>query len=94
MSAASVAGTFAALGDSTRRLIFEKLAKQPSTVGDLARGLPVTRSAVSQHLRVLKLARLVIDEADGPRRVYRADPQGISVLRAWSEAATMLVTLS
>ena len=77
----------AALGDATRRLIFEKIAAAPATVGDLARGLPVSRSAVSQHLRVLKLAHLVIDQPDGARRVYRLDPRGISALRAWLEAA-------
>ena len=77
----------AALGDATRRLIFEKVAASPATVGELARGMPVSRSAVSQHLRVLKLARLVIDEPEGARRVYRLDPRGISALRAWLEAA-------
>ena len=76
-----------ALGDSTRRLIFEKIAASPATVGELARGMPVSRSAVSQHLRVLKLARLVIDQPEGARRVYRLDPRGISALRAWLEAA-------
>ena len=79
--------SLAALGDTTRRLIFEKIAARPSTVGELARGLPVSRSAVSQHLRVLKLAHLVIDQPDGARRVYRLDPRGISALRAWLEAA-------
>jgi len=73
----------AALGDATRRQIFEKITRQPSTVGALARGFPVTRSAVSQHLRVLKLARLVVDEPQGPRRLYRLDPVGISALEAW-----------
>ena len=77
----------AALGDATRRLIFEKIATHPTTVGELARGLPVSRSAVSQHLRVLKLAHLVIDQPDGARRVYRLDPRGISALRAWLDAA-------
>ena len=77
----------AALGDATRRLIFEKIAANPATVGELARGMPVSRSAVSQHLRVLKLARLVIDQPEGARRVYRLDPRGITALRAWLEAA-------
>ena len=77
----------AALGDATRRIIFEKIAVAPATVGELAHGLPVSRSAVSQHLRVLKLANLVIDQPDGARRVYRLDPRGISALRAWLEAA-------
>jgi len=80
--------SLAALGDPTRRMIFEKIAVQPATVGELARGLPVSRSAVSQHLRVLKLANLVIDHPDGTRRVYRLDPRGISALRAWLETAT------
>ena len=83
----------AALGDATRRLIFEKIASNPATVGELARGMPVSRSAVSQHLRVLKLARLVIDHADGSRRVYRLDPRGISALRAWLEATAIRAAL-
>jgi len=76
----------AALGDATRRQIFERIIRQPSTVGALAHGFPVTRSAVSQHLRVLKLARLVVDESQGTRRLYRFDPVGISALEAWVRA--------
>lgn len=72
-----------ALGDRTRRAIVERLARGPSAVGALARGLPVSRPAVSQHLRVLKQAGLVIDEADGTRRVYRLDPRGIGAMRDW-----------
>jgi len=72
-----------ALGDVTRRRIFEKITRQPSTVGELARGFPVTRSAVSQHLRVLKLAGLVIDEPQGARRLYRHNPVGLSAIQAW-----------
>ena len=72
---------FDALGDPTRRAIFERLAGTPQSVGDLARELPVSRPAVSQHLRVLKLAGLVSDEARGTRRIYRVEPAGVSALR-------------
>jgi DNA-binding transcriptional ArsR family regulator len=70
-----------ALGDPTRRAIFERVAAGPSAVGDLARGLPVTRPAVSQHLKVLKEAGLVTDRRDGNRRIYQADPEGLATLR-------------
>ena len=72
-----------ALGDPTRRAIFERLADRPSAVGELARELPVSRPAVSQHLRVLKNAGLVIDRAAGARRVYQLDPAGVGALRAY-----------
>ena len=72
-----------ALADPTRRIVFEKLAKRPQSVGELARGLPVSRPAVSQHLAVLKAAGLVKDHAEGARRVYRIDPAGLGPLRAW-----------
>ena len=72
-----------ALADPTRRAIFERLADRPSPVGLLARGLPVTRPAVSQHLRVLKDAGLVVDRAVGTRRIYELDPDGIGALRAY-----------
>jgi DNA-binding transcriptional ArsR family regulator len=80
-----------ALGDPTRRAIFERLAERPSAVGDLARELPVSRPAVSQHLKVLKDAGLVLDRPDGARRIYQLDPDGIGALRAyldqfWSKA--------
>ncbi len=71
-----------ALGDPTRRAIFERLADRPRPVGELARGLPVSRPAVSQHLRVLKDAGLVTDRAVGARRIYQLDPGGIAALRA------------
>lgn len=71
----------AALADPTRRAIFERVAERPSAVVDLADAFPVSRPAVSQHLRVLKEAGLVIDEPDGNRRIYRADPRGIAALR-------------
>ncbi len=72
-----------ALGDPTRRAIFECLADGPSAVGELARGLPVSRPAVSQHLKVLKEARLVIDRPIGNRRIYQLDPDGVGALRAY-----------
>ena len=80
-----------ALGDPTRRTIFERLARRPMAVGELAAKLPVSRPAVSQHLKVLKRAGLVRDQADGARRVYRVDPDGIETLRAhfdrfWDQA--------
>jgi DNA-binding transcriptional ArsR family regulator len=74
---------FSALADPTRRQVFERLANGPAAVGDLAQGLPVSRPAVSQHLKVLKGAGLVSDRADGTRRVYQIDPQGLGAMRAW-----------
>jgi DNA-binding transcriptional ArsR family regulator len=71
-----------ALGDPTRRAIFERLAEGPRAVGELAGELPVSRPAVSQHLRVLKEAGLVVDRPVGTRRIYRLDPGGIDALRA------------
>lgn len=77
------AKAFAALADPTRRTVFERLKDGPRSVGELANTLPVTRPAVSQHLKVLKEAGLVIDRAQGRQRVYRIDPQGLGQLRAW-----------
>lgn len=74
---------FEALGDSTRREILERLAVRPQAVGELAEQLPVSRPAVSQHLRVLKGAGLVTDRPAGNRRIYQVDPTGISALRAY-----------
>jgi DNA-binding transcriptional ArsR family regulator len=71
-----------ALGDRTRRTIFERLARRPCSVGELARGLPVSRPAVSQHLKVLKDARLVIDRPAGNRRIYEVNHDGLGRLRA------------
>jgi len=71
------------LGDPTRRRIFELLARQPSTVGDLARQLPVSRPAVSQHLRVLREAGLVSTRAEGTRMVYQVNPDGVAAMRAY-----------
>jgi DNA-binding transcriptional ArsR family regulator len=73
---------WAALGDPTRRAIFEHLADRPRAVGELARELPVTRPAVSQHLKVLKDAGLVFDRRAGNRRIYQLDPDGVGALRA------------
>ncbi len=70
-----------ALGDLTRRALLERLRHGPLPVGELARKLPVSRPAVSQHLRVLKIAHLVRDEAIGTRRYYRLDPRGFASLR-------------
>ena len=75
--------SWSALGDPTRRAIFERLAEHPRAVGELAGELPVTRPAVSQHLKVLKEAGLVTDRAEGTRRVYQIDPQGLGQVRAW-----------
>ena len=71
----------AALADPTRRAIFERLRGGPRPVGELASDLPVSRPAVSQHLRVLKEAGLVTERRDGTRRLYRIDPDGIAALR-------------
>ncbi len=73
----------AALADPTRRGLFERLADRPQAVGELARQVAVSRPAVSQHLKVLKDAGLVIDQADGSRRIYRLDPAGIGELREY-----------
>jgi DNA-binding transcriptional ArsR family regulator len=80
-----------ALGDPTRRTIFERLADHPRAVGELAGDLPVSRPAVSQHLRVLKDAGLVTERREGTRRLYRLDPDGLGELRDyfddfWTEA--------
>jgi DNA-binding transcriptional ArsR family regulator len=74
---------FAALAEPMRQTIVERLAERPMAVGELAAGLPVTRPAVSQHLKILKDARLVRDEARGTRRIYSIDPAGLGAIRAW-----------
>jgi len=84
---------WAALGDPTRRTIFARLAGAPSAVGELAATLPVSRPAVSQHLKILKSAGLVIDEPAGTRRIYRVDQSGLRQMRAeldtfWNDALT------
>jgi len=73
------------LGDPSRMAIFELLARRPSSVGELAELLPISRPAVSQHLRVLKEGGLVVARAEGTRRVYRLNPDGVAALRAWLE---------
>ena len=70
-----------ALGDRTRRAIFVALAERPRAVGELAAELPVSRPAVSQHLRVLKEVGLVVERVAGTRRIYRLNPVGVSALR-------------
>jgi len=82
---------WAVLGDPTRRAIFERLADRPRAVGELAAEFPVSRPAVSQHLKVLKEAGLVVDRAVGNRRIYQIDPAGVGALRSqmdqyWSKA--------
>jgi DNA-binding transcriptional ArsR family regulator len=79
------------LGDRTRRAIFERLSEQPRAVGELADVLPVSRPAVSQHLKVLKSAGLVTEQAEGTRRIYRLNPAGVAAMRDqldtyWSRA--------
>ncbi len=74
---------FAALAEPMRQKIVERLARGPMSVGDLAAGLPVTRPAISQHLKVLKEAKLVTDRAEGTRRIYRIDPAGLAQIRRW-----------
>lgn len=84
---------WAALGDPTRRTIFARLAVAPSAVGELAMTMPVTRPAVSQHLKILKDAGLVLDERAGSRRIYRVNQDGLSKMRAeldsfWNDTLT------
>ena len=74
-----------ALGDPTRRAVFERLRKGPLPVGEIAKDLPVSRPAVSQHLRVLKGAALVRDRQEGNRRLYSVDPSGLEALRAYMD---------
>src|SRR5262245_15793616 len=90
---AYTASGWAALGDPTRRAIFERLIERPRAVSDLARGLPVSRPAVSQHLKILKDARLVVDRQAGKQRIYQVDPDGLAALRAeldrfWTKTLT------
>jgi DNA-binding transcriptional ArsR family regulator len=87
------AEAFTALGDPTRRAIFELLGEEPRAVGEIARKLPISRPAVSQHLKVLKGAGLVVDRPLGTRRIYAVDPNGVEALRAyldqfWSKTLT------
>src|SRR2546430_4207047 len=75
-----------ALGDPTRRAVFGQLRSGPCSVGEIARTMPVSRPAVSQHLRVLKGAGLVTDEQQGTRRLYRIEADGLAELRAWFDS--------
>jgi DNA-binding transcriptional ArsR family regulator len=79
----AAAAALAALADPTRRQLFERLRSGPRAVGELARGVPVSRPAVSQHLAVLKAAGLVKDTTAGTRRLYEIDPRGLGAIRAW-----------
>ena len=74
---------FSALYDPTRRTVLERLRDGPQSVGEIAAGLPVSRPAVSQHLKVLKDAGLVADRSEGTRRIYHIDPKGLGAMRAW-----------
>ena len=74
---------FAALADPTRRAVFERLGSGPKPVAEIARGMAVSRPAVSQHLKVLKEAGLVSGRPEGTRRIYTIDPEGLGALRAW-----------
>ncbi|MEO8678922.1 MAG: metalloregulator ArsR/SmtB family transcription factor [Vicinamibacterales bacterium] len=83
MNTNQVSTALGALSDPTRRAIFERLVGGPSAVGDLANAFPVSRPAVSQHLRVLKRAGLVTDRAEGTRRVYQVHPPALDAIRAY-----------
>ena len=92
------ANSWAALADPTRRTIFERLIERPSAVGELAHELPVSRPAVSQHLKVLKNAGLVVDKRAGKQRIYQVDPDGLAALRAeldrfWSKTLAAYKTV-
>lgn len=82
MSAYGDAG-LGVLGDASRRAIFEMLARRPSSVQELADRLPISRPAVSQHLKVLRDEGLVVSSAQGTRRIYRLNPDGVTALRSW-----------
>jgi DNA-binding transcriptional ArsR family regulator len=83
MTAHEADSQLAALADPTRRAIFERLAKRPMPVGELAQGFPVSRPAVSQHLKALKDAKLVEHERSGTQNIYRVNPEGIAALRRY-----------
>ncbi len=83
MTNGSAARALDALADPTRRAVFERVAAGPAAVGEIASGLPVSRPAVSQHLKILKDAGLVAESAEGTRRIYRIDPRGIGAMREW-----------
>ncbi len=83
---ANAARVFDALGDPTRRAVFQRLRAGPRSVTDISRGMAVTRPAVSQHLKVLKAAKLVTQRADGTRRLYAIDPRGMETIREWLDS--------
>jgi DNA-binding transcriptional ArsR family regulator len=80
---ANVSHAFQAFGDATRRQIFERVARGPQAVGEIALGLPVSRPAVSQHLKVLKSAGLVVERREGTRHIYSVDPRGVEAMRRY-----------
>ncbi|MDT4993606.1 MAG: hypothetical protein QOH97_3498 [Actinoplanes sp.] len=82
----SYEAAISALDDATRRLLLERLTAGPLSAGELAAGLPISRPAVSQHLRVLREANLVHERREGTKRVYRLDPSGLSQLRAYFDS--------
>jgi DNA-binding transcriptional ArsR family regulator len=83
---ANVSALIEALGEPTRRSIVERLVEGPASVTDVARDLPITRSAVSQHLQILKSVGLVVDRAVGTRRIYTVDPEALAAIRAYFDA--------
>ena len=86
MTNQSTSAAFNALGDPTRRALLERIAEAPRPVGALAHGLPVSRPAVSQHLKVLREAGLVREVSEGARRIYHLDPRGVGAMRQWLES--------
>ena len=83
MTNGNAARALDALADPTRRAVLERVAQAPAAVGEIAAGLPVSRPAVSQHLKILRTAGLVTETAQGTRRIYSIDPHGIGAMRAW-----------
>jgi DNA-binding transcriptional ArsR family regulator len=83
MSTLAAEKAFEALSDATRRLVFERLRQRPRSVREIADGMSVSRPAVSQHLKVLKTAGLVVARAEGTRRLYAVDANGVRALRTW-----------
>ena len=83
MTNGNAARALDALADPTRRAVFERVAESPAAVGEIARAMPVSRPAVSQHLKVLKDAGLVTETPKGTRRIYSLDPRGIGAMREW-----------
>lgn len=82
--------TLGLLGDPSRRAIFELLARRLCSVQELADALPISRPAVSQHLRLLRKGGLVVGEAEGTRRIHRRDPAGVAALRAWPDGCGVM----